>query len=291
MAEKKSTKRIEKKKARKNQRANLIQSGYDAKSVNKLQGSKLTEEVKKVDKQKQYKNNRQYLLSQGIDNRIISRNQLYRRTEKFLTDRQNINKWRKETRELHRFDRLIDAGFKKSEIKKSWLRYDKITDRIIFDRIQYTVHYNPFYIGVMYSEIYSDEMTMEGIEEMSFSEIFKEYMRIIDKAFSEPDNSDGFHGVFKIVIGSSKKNVQHACKVWNMRGYNVSVGKFSKDRYETLIIKNDFSLREYLDLLYFVFAHEKNEDIINDYKTFYKYAEDFHAPKVFARLFPYAIDK
>ena len=51
---KKSTKRIEKKKTRKQQRANLSQSGYSDRQVQGLKGQALEKEVKKVDTQKRY---------------------------------------------------------------------------------------------------------------------------------------------------------------------------------------------------------------------------------------------
>lgn len=273
---KKSNKRIEKKRTQQTQREKLVKSGIDPKTARRTKGVTLQKQSAKIDKKNQNIKNRQYLLAEGIDNRILTQKQLYRRTEKFLQDRQNLKKWRKETRELHRFDRLLEAGYKKEEIRKSWLRYDKITNFYIEEKIQYTICYSSYYICVMYADVLGDsEIDPDQFKRYSFRELKEEIKERYEEALNNPDDSGTFHGAFRIMRSRDKGLLRLTASAWEKRGYNVRIGKFNKSTYDTVTLKNDFTPREYAEMLLLIMNHSSNADAVEHYQTLMHYATGF----------------
>ena len=269
----KGSKRLRKKKSQQQQRANLKQSGYSEKQIRNIKGAELQKASAKVDTKRRYDENRAFLLSQGIDRQIISQQQLYRRSDKFLHDKENIKKWRKESRELVRYRKFIDAGFKPEEIKKSWLRYDKITNRVIMERLQYEVVYFDKYLVLQYADILGDStIDPEQFKDYTFEEIKNFIRNSIMNALRTPDDSGSFHGAFRMISGRDKFALRQAARDYERRGYNIRVGKFSKNAYTTVTIKNDFTPREFAEMVLIVLNNSSNKDAIYHYKYFQRYA-------------------
>lgn len=269
----KGSKRLRKKKSQQQQRANLIQSGYSEKQIRNIKGAELQKASAKVDTKRRYDENRAFLLSQGIDRQIISQKQLYRRSDKFLQDKENLKKWRKESRELGRYRKFIDAGFRPDEIKKAWLRYDKITNRVIMERLQYEVVYFDKYLVLQYADVLGDStIDPEQFKDDSYEEIKESIRNRILQALSKPDDSGSFHGAFRMISGRDKFALRQAARDYERRGYNIRVGKFTKNAYTTVTIKNDFTPREFAEMVLIVLNNSSNQDAIAHYEYFQKFA-------------------
>lgn len=282
-----ANKRIKKKRTQQRQRANLTQSGYSAKEVKQLRGSDLAQASAKVDRQNKYNDNRQYLLSLGIDKSIISKNQLYRRTDKFLQDKKNITKWKRETRELNRYRQLIEAGYKKDEIKKSWLRSDRATLEHIPGEAEYIVYKNKWWLLVMFADVMGDgNIDSNMYANFTMDELITSINERYEESYNNLDGSDKFGGVFKIMFSDDIKGLRLLARSYDKRGYNLPIGKFDRETYSTVTIKNDFTLREFAEMTLIILENTGNAETVSNYKTLRAYSTGFTTKK-FRQLFKY----
>lgn len=281
MAQRKPNKRIQKKQTQTQQRKKLVESGQSKKAVQNMGRTALNKEYQKVQRKETYQNRREYLESKGIPKSIISQKQLYRRSDSFLQDKENLKQWRKEGRELDRFRKLKKAGYKESEIKKSWLRYDKITNQKIREFTEYKVYESPYFLCLQYADIMKDsDIDPDMYKNYSLEELIEMIHERLEDAQLHPDDSSTFHGAFRMATGKSESDMRHIAKQYEQHGYNVRVGKFSKKSYSTLTVRRDWSPREMAESLLIIMEHSKNIDAIHAYESFKDYAMTFDSDAI-----------
>ena len=269
-----ANKRIKKKRAKQQQRANLVRP-------------ELAQIPAKNNLQKKYNDNRAYLLSLGIDKSVISKHQLYRRTDKFLQDKKNQTKWKRETRELNRYRQLIEAGYKKEDIKKSWLRSDRSTLEHIPGEAEYLVYKNKWYLLVMFADVMGDNnIETDMYKNMTTDELITAINECYDFSRNNIDGSSNFRGVFKIMFSENKTDLRILARSYEKRGYNLPIGKFDRNTYDTITIKNDFTLREFAEMTLIILENTGNAETVANYRILRAYCTGFNMRK-FRRLFYY----
>lgn len=245
---------------------------------------------KKLEQQKQRRaKNVQAWLDMGIDRSIISRYDLRNKnpdkvrpavfTEIKKESKSAKIKATKKRKAQERHNFLTSQGFKKSEIKKSWLQSDKRMYEALglTDPLQ---KYTPeLYLGVCFTTR-KGVVYFNGTEEYkndTFEEILDQIYDRVEEAVSNPDGSDKLRLIFKIVYGD-KFTVDYMLSAYEKRGYNLKIGKLIDRRYYRLFNRNDWTMREYAEMLLCIIDQCHNEVVPDIIKDLRKYVEKAGLP-------------
>lgn len=190
---------------------------------------------------------------------------------------------RKRTLEIKRknnLKKLKSYGFKEDEIKKGWLtRNDNFIGDLIDKHLETTVFTAKQYLCVVYAEVngHTIQYGTNSYNYYSLQRIIDLIHEKIEESEIDIDGSDDMCGIFQIYSGSKKACQQFAYSM-SQRGYNVKIGKFTRNPYECLCIRNDWTLREFSEMILLVLSNCLNADRKNLLYDFLLYVEKNKLP-------------
>ena len=228
---------------------------------------------KKLEQQKQRRaKNVQAWLDLGIDRSIISRYDLRNKnpdkvrpsvfTEIKKESKSAKIKATKKRKAQERQNYLTGQGFKKSEIKKSWLHSDKALYKALGRTNPNEVFTANKHLALAFTNLHgaSGILNTSAYKSLSFEEVKERIQDRISEAEQDPDGSDSLTCVFQMFHGSEDECEQQL-EGFSKRGYNLSIKKLTDRRYYRLVNRNDWTMREYAEMMLCVLEQCHNKDV------------------------------
>ena len=209
----------------------------------------------------------------GIDSSIISRLDLRNKNPDRIS-KADLSKIKSESRKVktartkqqrakERESFLISEGYKKSDIKKSWLTSDKLLYKGIGRTNPNEIFHATNYLALAFTGVNGSTAIINTgqYREYTFSEIKQMIKERIAEAEEDPDTSgDQFRCVFEMFQGTEEE-----CEVqldgFSKRGYNLSIKKLTDRKYYRLVNRNDWTMREYAEMVLCVLEQCHNKDV------------------------------
>lgn len=209
----------------------------------------------------------------GIDSTIISRLEL-RSKDPAKVSKDVLSEIKKESAKVKRARTkqqrakerekfLLGEGYKKSDIKKSWLSSDKHLYRGIGRTNPNEIFHAKNHLALAFTNVNGSTAIMNTgqYREYSFTEIKQMIKERIAEAEEEPDTSgDQFRCVFEMFQGTEEE-----CEIqldgFSQRGYNLSIKKLTDRKYYRLVNRNDWTMREYAEMVLCVLEQCHNKDV------------------------------
>ena len=161
-----------------------------------------------------------------------------------------------------RLDYLTGQGFKKSEIKKSWLQSDKLLYEALGKTNPKEVFKAKSHLALSFTTVNGADI-FEGTSKyknLSFDEIKERIQNRVDDAEKNPGGSDELVCVFQFFSGSESE-CEEVQNVFAQRGYNLKANKLTDKRYHRLMNRNDWTMREYAELTLAIISQCHNRDV------------------------------
>ena len=232
--------------------------------------------------------NKQGWQALGIHDKIISRLSLRDKNPntvpddfKKLVKTQSRTQKARETKACNMKQResvLRNAGFKKSEIKKQWLTSDNYLYNALGRTNPNKVYKSKEHLALCFTPVNGAEFVGTAeLKNLSFEEIKNKIHKRVKQAKRKPKSSADISCVFQMFHGSESE-CDRALDIYNQRGYNLSAKKLTDRRYYSLLNRNDWTMREYAEMVYTVISQAHNRDVPMLIDQFQEFISDAGLP-------------
>lgn len=208
----------------------------------------------------------------NIDSTIITRNKL-RDKDPAKVSKSDLADLKRESRKVRtertkkqrakeREQFLISEGYKKKDIKKSWLTSDKLMYRGLGRTNPNEIFHAQSYLALAFTNIHGASVILNTSEykTMTFTEIKERIAKRIMKAIEDPDGSDSMTCVFQMFQGTQEE-CEEMLDGFSQRGYNLNIKKLTDKRYHRLVNRNDWTMREFAEMVLCVLEQCHNKDV------------------------------
>lgn len=279
--------RKKKKALKKEYEKNLLKANYNDIKINKISFAELEQinkkAVRNIRQNERRKSNLDKWVSLGIDTDIISRFDLRNKNpdnvslEFFeLIKRKSKSEKARKTKERNqqeRYNKLIKHGYTPAEINPLWIRNDTILyeilgktppNKVYISNIHLALCFDNVRDGIFFNTSRFKEWTFEKIKEEieiiikgGFSDVLDED---VDGVLNNPDDS-GQMAIFIQVHSGDEEENEEFLNAYGERGYNLKVQKLTDRRFYRLLNRNDWTMREFAELVLCVISQIKNTDV------------------------------
>lgn len=221
-------------------------------------------------------------LDMGIDKSIISRLNLRSKDPDKQSKKEIASIKTKSTKFKNariREQTLKNSGFKKSEIKKSWLQSDKALYRALGRTNPNEVFTASKHLALAFTNLHgaSGILNTAQYKHLTFEEIKERIYDRVNNAENDPDGSDSMTCVFQMFHGDEDE-CEEQLEGFSKRGYNLSIKKLTDRRYYRLVNRNDWTMREYAEMVLCVIEQAHNKDVPMLIDQFRYYIEEADLP-------------
>ena len=215
----------------------------------------------------------------GIDKKIISqfdlRNKNPNTTKSALKSEiisasneiKNLRRIEKarQTRERNkaiRYEELKKHGFSPDEIKPKWTTSDNLMYEAMGRTNPKKVYHADEYLAIAFTprQGATGIFNTSEYKKYTFDEIVEMIHERIDECYDNIDGSDVMTLIFQIEHGD-KEHTEEVLQGFEQRGYNLKIGKLTDRRYFRLVNRNDWTMREYAEMVLCCISQCHNSDI------------------------------
>lgn len=249
-----ASKRLKKKRQKQAEIKKLNTAGYSTKEIKKLDSDIYKKEISRITRNEQQKQRRARYESGweklGIDKKIIAQLR--------LRDKNPENVKSAELR----------------EIKNKQKAYRAKVSRIINN----TVHHAHTHLALAFTPLHGAMVwTTAELKKFSMEQLKRKIRTRRKQAKNKKTGSAGMTGAFQIMSGS-KEDCNVMLNAFEQRGYNFQVGKLVRDEYISLVNRNDWTKREFTELVLCVIAQSPNADVEHHIQAFENYIHENNLP-------------
>lgn len=224
----------------------------------------------------------------GIDKSIITKFDLRNKnpervSDSFLSDiksQSRVAKTRatKARNQERRRQQLINEGFKAKDIKPGMIMSDRKLYELLGRTDPNRVYRADKHIALSFAHLQGDVVfNTSAYRGMSYEEIKEKLNDRINGAVTDVDDSDSFRCAFQMFTGSESECEAQQSQ-WDSRGYNLKVGKLTDRRYYRMVNRNDWTMREFAEMMLCVLDQAHNKDVENLYNQFKFFAHEANLP-------------
>ena len=123
----------------------------------------------------------------------------------------------------------------------------------------------------------ADVWTTEELKKYSYSTILNKIKSRRKQASENPDDSNGLRGAFEIMSGN-KEVCAEMLEDFSERGYNLKIGKLTREQYLPLVNRNDWTRREFAEMVLCVTSQCPNADVEKHIQSFERFVEENNLP-------------
>lgn len=253
-----TNKRVQRKQTKKDQNKKLNSVGYSAKEIKNLSVNERNKELKRITRNEQQQARRKKYVAGwenlGIDKKIISQLNLRNKNPETISF--------KELREIKNKQKAYRA---------------KLTrERNLI--IQNTVYHARTHLALAFTPLNGESVwTTERLKRYTYNTLLKKIRERREQAKNNPSGSNGLTGAFQIMSGDAE-DCEEMLENFSQRGYNLQVGKLIRDEYIPLVNRNDWTKREFAELVLCVIAQSPNADVEMHIQAFEMYCTENELP-------------
>ena len=208
----------------------------------------------------------------GIDSTIISRYDLRNKNPEKVSksviaevksESRKVKTARtKKIRSKERENFLKSEGFKKSQIPKSWLTSDKLMYKGLGRTNPNEIFHADQFLALAFTNLHGASVILNTSEyaDLSFKEIKERIQERIVQSEEDPDGSDSMSCVFQMFQGTEEE-CEEQLDGFSKRGYNLNIKKLTDRKYHRLVNRNDWTMREYAEMVLCVLEQCHNKDV------------------------------
>ena len=225
----------------------------------------------------------------GIHDKIISQYDLRNKNPNRQSDTvknqiKNLssNHKRAVTREINKNRRkntLLDAGYKEHEIPKGVLTSDTKMYNFMGKTNPNEIYNASSHLALAFTNRHGATAIMDTSQykNLSFEEIKERLQERISDAEAEPDGSESMSCIFQMFSGTEGE-CENMLNGFSQRGYNMSIKKLTDRRYYRLVNRNDWTMREYAEMMLCVVEQAHNKDVPHLIDEFRDFVEENDLP-------------
>ena len=249
-----ANKRIKKKRQKLAEIKKLNSAGYSAKQIKSFDDNFYKKELKRVTRNEQQRERRARYVAGweqiGIDKKIISRLGLRNKNP------DNISA--KELREIKNKQKAYRANETRN-----------LNSKVYKANTHLALAFTPLNGA--------DVWSTEQLKKYSYSTLLKKIKSRRKEAAENPDGSNGLRGAFEIMSGN-KEDCTEMLQDFSERGYNLKIGKLTREQYMPLVNRNDWTRREFAEMVLCVTAQCPNADVEKHMQAFENFVEENNLP-------------
>lgn len=249
-----TNKRVQRKQAKKEQNKKLSNVGYSAKEIKNLSTSERNKEIKRITRNEQQNARRARNVAEweklGIDKKIISQLGL-----------RNKNPHSVHNAELR-------------EIKNKSKAYRAKVTRERNYRIQNTVYHAKEHLALAFTALNGESpFSTAEFKKLTYNQLIRKIKARRQDAMDNPSGSGQLRCAFQIMHGD-RDECEEMLDNFASRGYNLSIGKLTRDEYIPLVNRNDWTKREFAELTLAIISQCPNADVKHHIDELQFFCED-----------------
>lgn len=185
----------------------------------------------------------------------------------------------KEKNAKRRYWEYKKHGYSDEEIKKSWLASDKKMREILNVTDVNRVYNAKSYLGIAFTNLHGATAIFDTskYKRWSFEKIKKAIHKRVAQSNANPDGSDHMSCIFQLFAGS-EDYCDYMLDEFSQRGYKLSIKKLTDRRYYRLVNRNDWTMREYAEMMLCVLQQCHNKDVPHLIDEFRDFVEENDLP-------------
>ena len=171
-----------------------------------------------------------------------------------------------------RYNEFLSEGYKSKDIKKDWLTSDKKMYKAMGKTNPNEIFKANSHLALAFTNRHGATTIIDTSEykNLSFAEIKARIQDRISEAYDDPDGSDSMTCIFQMFSGSEEE-CENMLDGFSQRGYNLSIKKLTDRRYYRLVNRNDWTMREYAEMMLCVLEQCHNQDVphlVDEFRDF-----------------------